>query len=573
MLKPIRGAFIGSLSSAVVFGLASGFGLPFVAQKVLPILFGGQSVPHWQLVGYLFILPLAFAIRGVSGFLNSYLLSYCGTSVLNQLRAKVFAKLQQMPLLAYQRHPTGDLLTRATSDTSQLQNTLLGVSNDLIKYPITFFSAMAAVIYLALQQHQLVFVLILLGVIPLCIVPIRALGELLQKRAQQSQAQSGNVTDILSENIRGVREVKLYGQEAYQARRFGRAIDELKHYTLKISKYQAALNPILEFISAVGVTVAIYYAFKIHLTLAVVTPLLMALYMAYEPLRRIGGVHNSLKQGSASLERIEQLLDEPTDTQEPANPVKVDRLKGNIAFEKVDFSYPNAERPALKNFSLAIPSSLTIGVVGPSGAGKSTLINLLPRLFDPQSGRVTIDGIDIREMKTADLRRQIAAVPQEAFLFNDTVAANIAFGDVTDEDGMEKIIAAATRAQAHNFIMALSKGYQTKVGEAGGQLSGGQRQRVAIARAFYKDAPILVMDEPTSALDAENERSIFSSLEDLTYGRTALIASHRLKSLHFCQKIVYMENGMLVDFDTHEELMERCEGYRRLYQMGGYFVE
>ena len=579
LLKPVRGAFIGALVCGLIFGLASGFGLPFVAQKVFPVLFGGhEEVSQMTLIGYLMILPLAFAIRGISGFLNTYLISVCGTAVLNQLRAKVFGKLQQMPLLSYQNHPTGDLLTRATGDTAQLQNTLMAVSNDLIKYPMTLVGAVAAVIYLAIVQHQLLLIIALLGVIPLCIFPIRTLGLLLQKRAKQAQAQVASVTDILSENIRGVREVKLYAQEKFQATRFGRAIDTLRKFSLKMTKYQAALNPIIEFISVVGITIAIYFAYRAHLTLEAVAPLIMALYMAYEPMKKIGSVHNSLKQGAASLERIEQLLNEPADMIDAPDAIPMERAKGKVTFKNVTFSYPRAEHAALKNFSLNIEPGEVIGVVGPSGAGKSTLLNLLPRLFDPtnsnnlnnsENGTIEIDGIDIRKIKTIDLRRQIAAVPQEAFLFNDSVASNIALDEVSSESTKQKIIASAKRAQADEFISRLPRGYETTVGEAGGKLSGGQRQRIAIARAFFKDAPILIMDEPTSALDAENERSIFASLQELTQGRTALVVSHRLKSLHFCDKIAYMENSRLVDFGTHDELFARCEGYKRLYIAGG----
>jgi subfamily B ATP-binding cassette protein MsbA len=567
LLKPVRWAFVWAIASGMIFGVASGFGIPFVAQKVLPILFGDHPVPSGELVLYLSILPLAFAIRGISGFFNTYLISYCGTTVLNELRSRVFSKLQQMPLLTYQKHPTGDLLTRATNDTSQLQNTLLGVSNDLIKYPITFVSALSAVVYLAVVNHQILFVVILLSVIPVCIIPIRSFGIHLQNRAMQSQAQTATVTDILNENIRGAREVKLYSQENYQLGRFRKAIGDLQRYTLKIVKYQAGLSPILEFVSALGITVAIYYAFRVHLGLNTVLPLIAAIYMAYEPMRRIGGVHNSLKQGQASLMRIEQLPNEPLEVQDPASSVRIDKIKGAIEFKNVGFSYPHAERPALREFSLSISPGETVGVVGPSGAGKSTLLNLLPRLFDPSAGTVTIDGIDIMQLRCADLRAHISAVPQEAFLFNDTVAANIALSD--EAGGMERIVAAAKRARAHEFIMTLPKGYDTKVGEAGGQLSGGQRQRVAIARAFYKDAPILIMDEPTSALDSENENEIFTSLKDLASGRTSLIVSHRLKSLYFCHRIAYMEEGRLIAFGTHDELMRSCEGYQRLYQFGG----
>ncbi|NDE91648.1 MAG: ABC transporter ATP-binding protein, partial [Alphaproteobacteria bacterium] len=411
LLKPVRWAFVGALLSGLVFGVASGFGLPFVAQKVFPVLFGGQEVDQMTLWGYLMILPMAFALRGISGFLNTYLIAVCGTAVLNQLRARVFAKLQQMPLLAYQKHPTGDLLTRANSDTAQLQNTLMSVSNDLVKYPITLLGAVAAVIYLAAMQHQLQLILILLGVIPLCVIPIRFLGMHLQKRAKQSQAQNANVTDILNENIRGVREVKLYAQEAFQASRFRQAIDQLRRFALKMVKYSASLNPIIEFISVIGITVAIYFAYRAHLTLEVVAPLIMALYMAYEPVKKIGGVHNSLKQGGASLERIEQLLNEPNDMQEPAEAIPMNnRARGQVTFEKVSFSYPRGERRVLDDFSLQIQPGEVVGVVGPSGAGKTTLLGLLPRLFDPQKGAVKIDGIDVRQLKMTDLRLQLAAV-------------------------------------------------------------------------------------------------------------------------------------------------------------------
>lgn len=567
------GAFVGALACGFIFGVASGFGLPFVAQKVFPVLFGGQgNVPQMELIGYLLVLPAAFALRGISGFFNTYLISYCGTVILNQLREKVFVKLQKMPILAYQKHATGDLLTRTTGDTAQLQNTLIAVSNDLIKYPVTLVSAMGAVIYMAITQNQLLFIFILLGIIPICILPVKFLGDRLQKRAREGQSQTSSVTDILNENIRGVREVKLYTQEKYQASRFARSIDELRKFTLKIVKYQASLNPIIEFISAVGVTVAIYFAYQAHLRLEVVAPLIMALYMAYEPIKRIGAVHNTLKLGQASLERIEELLNEPTDVAEPENPAPMKRVKGEVEFKNVTFEYPRGDRKAVQNFSLKIPAGMVVGVVGPSGAGKTTLLSLLPRLFDPQQGQIMIDGVDVTRVSTYDLRRQLAAVPQEAFLFNDTVAANIALGEVKGDDTRERVIAAAKRAQAHEFILSLPHGYDTRVGEAGGQLSGGQRQRLAIARAFYKDAPILIMDEPTSALDAENENEIFSSLKNLAEGRTALIISHRLKSLQFCHKIAYMEDGHLVDFGSHEELMGRCQGYKYLYEMGGEAV-
>lgn len=569
LLKNVWPQFVGALLTGFIFGVASGFGLPYVSQKVFPVLFGGKEVDMWTLVLYLCILPAAFAIRGISGFFNTYLISYCGTDILNHLRRQVFTKLQQMPILAYQSHPTGDLLTRTTGDTAQLQNTLMTVSNDMIKYPVTLVSALAAVVYLAVTQNQLGFIVILLGVIPVCVIPVRVLGQLLQKRARQGQGQVAGVTDILSENIRGVREIKLYGQEEQQSKRFDVSIKGLQRYTLKIVKYQASLNPIIEFISVIGVTIAIYYAYKAHLKLEVVVPLIMALYMAYEPVKKIGAVHNSLKLGEASLDRIEELLNEPTEVPEPTNPVEIARAKGNVTFENISFGYPRAERLALNNFSLTIPAGTVVGIVGPSGAGKTTLIGLVPRLFDPKEGTVKVDGIDIRQLRTKDLRAQIAAVPQDAFLFNDSVLANIALGETITDEVRQRAIAAAQQAQAHQFIVAMPHGYDTTVGEAGGQLSGGQRQRLAIARAFYKNAPILVMDEPTSALDAENENEIFSSLKDLASGRTALIVSHRLKSLVFCHKIAYLEDGRLIDYGTHDELIARCTGYKNLYLMGG----
>ncbi len=563
LLGPVKGAFIASMVCGLIFGVASGLGLPLMAQKVFPILFGGQPVATWLLVVAVLLLPAAFAVRGISGFFNSYLINYCGTYVLNRLRERVFDKILLMPLAVYSRHSTGDLLTRASQDTAVLQTTLTDVSNDLIKYPITLLGSMAAVVYLAIQQKQLLFILLLLAIIPICIVPIKIFGDLLRKRAHQQQRQSSTVTDVLNENIRGVREVRLYSQEKAQQTRFVTAIETLRNLGLKIAKYQSGLSPLIEFISSIGIATAIYYAYRVHLSLDVVIPLITALYMAYDPIKKLGDVHNKLRRGMASLERIEVILEEPSDLPEPANPVAIGRAQGEVVFDKVVFRYPTGKTNALEDFSLAVPAGMVVGIVGPSGAGKSTLMNLIPRLYEAASGRVLIDGIDTRELSLADLRRQIAVVPQDAFLFNDTVAANIALGDPNANEA--KIRAAAQRAQAHHFIEAMPNGYQTNVGEAGGLMSGGQRQRLAIARAFYKDAPILLLDEPTSALDAEHEGEIFAAMQELAKGRTTFVVSHRLKSLHFCHKIAYIELGRLVAFATHEELMKSCEGYRHLY--------
>lgn len=562
LIKPVWKPFLGALICGAVFGVASGFGLPFMAQKVFPMLFGEQQVELWKLIGVVSLLPLAFAIRGLSGFANAYLVNYCGTHVLNQLRLKMFKKLQRLPLAAYQGHSTGDLLTRSSADTYVLQKTLINVSNDLIKYPVTLIGAVVAVIYLSLQQQQLVFILLLLGIIPICIVPIKILGNLLRKRAHLQQQQNATVTDIINENIRGVREVRLYGQEEYQNKRFVKAIDLLRHYTMKIVKYGASLGPMIEFVSAIGVGLAVYYAYQANLELSVVLPLIFALYMAYEPIKKLGGVHNQIRQGSASLERIEHLLDQP-EMKEIEGGKSLGRAKGEIVFDNVSFAYPRASRNALDGLSLKIPAGMVVGVVGTSGAGKTTLLNLLPRLFDQKAGSIKIDGVDTRDISLKDLRSQMAFVPQEAFLFNDTVAANIAFGD--ESATAENIEASAKRAQADEFIANFGDGYETTVGEAGSRMSGGQRQRLAIARAFYRDAPILLLDEPTSALDADNETEIFASLKALAQGRTSLVVTHRLKSLHFCDKILYMELGKMVAFDTHEKLMESCQGYRRLY--------
>jgi ATP-binding cassette, subfamily B, bacterial MsbA len=331
---------------------------------------------------------------------------------------------------------------------------------------------------------------------------------------------------------------------------------------MKVAKYALSLSPAIEFISAVGIAVTFVYSYRVHLELESFLAIVFALFSCYEPVKKLGAISNELKRGAASLDRIEDILDAPTVIDDPADPVQVGRLQGAIEFRNVSFAYTK-DKSVLSNVSIKIPPGAVCALVGPSGAGKSTFANLVPRFYDTGSGSITIDGIDLRAMRTVDLRRNIAIVSQEPVLFNDSIYNNILIGrpDATREE----VECAARDAFAHDFIQTLPDGYQTIVGERGGQLSGGQRQRIALARAFLRQAPILILDEATSALDSESEAFIQRALAKLMRNKTVLIIAHRFSTIRDATMIMVFQDYRVVAQGTHADLYQSNRLYKSLY--------
>jgi ATP-binding cassette, subfamily B, bacterial MsbA len=562
-LKPVIPLFVWGLLAGVVFGISSGFGIPYMIYKVFPVIFGDDAVPleSWQIWGWAAFIPLIMTIRGLSGFANTYLISLCGVKVLEAIRMDIFRKFQALPIAYVDRMSSGELLSRCQADTAAVQNALTAVANDLVKQPLGLLGAVGFLIVLSFWHAQVVFLLLSLAIIPLCIFPVLLVGKKMLKRARQTQAQLGTVTGYLSQNLRAAREVRSYNQQAAQAHHFQQLINRLFRVQLKAIKYSKGLTPAIEVLSAIGVAVAFVYAYRAGISKDIFLALIGALYLSYEPIKKIGNAFAQLQQGRGAMERLDEILNEPETIQDPTEPRTIGRLHGNIRFHNVGFSYGDAT--VLDRIEIDIPAGTVCALVGASGAGKTTFSNLIPRFYDPTAGHVSVDSIDIRELRQGDLRQNIALVSQFPFLFDDTVLNNILIG--RPGASREEAIEAARNAYAHDFIQSLPHGYDTKVGEDAYSLSGGQRQRLAIARAFLKDAPILILDEATSALDSESEEKIRQALARLSRRRTVIMIAHRFSTILHADMILVFEAGRIVARGRHAELYESNALYRSLY--------
>jgi subfamily B ATP-binding cassette protein MsbA len=611
-LRRVRGTLIAGVLCGILYGAAGGLGMPLMIKYVIPRVLlpdppRAQNAPPrgprfldldrlfdrllpaapaqpasaapaaalpgpvaasrprltaWQVWTIAMWLPLVFAIRGVAGYLNTYLIQYSGVRILEEIRIDYFRKLQCLPLAFFHRLSTGELISRGLNDTNQLQNTLTVISNDLVKQPATLVSTIAAMAILAYQEQGLVLVLVCLLTVPIAVFPIRYVGKKLVSRAIALQAQVGTITDRFTENLAGVKEVRAFGLERHEIDRFSVLSGLLVRANMKVVKYAQMLTPSIEILSAIGISVTFAYAYRYNVHSGSFLGILTALFLSYEPLKKLGSVNNELKRGGASLQRLEAVLNEPVTIGDPAQPVAIGRLRGDIAFEGVDFSY-NVDEPVLRGISTRIPAGTICALVGPSGAGKSTFANLVPRFYDPRGGRVTVDGVDVRALAVADLRRNIAVVSQDPVLFNDTIYNNLLLGrEGASRDEVEQ---AARNAHAHDFISTFPQGYDTPVGERGAKVSGGQRQRLALARAFLRNAPILILDEATSSLDSESEAAIQAAQAKLVVGKTVLIIAHRFSTIRDASLILVFDRGSIVASGDHARLYSTNGLYRSLY--------
>ena len=564
-LRSVRGYFVAATVCAGVYGFVYGFVLNYVLmQKVFPTLFkvGAPRLDDWKLWSYAALVPAVFLVRGLASYFNAYFVSLCGVKILEQIRVDVFRKLQELPLSFYARHSSGDLISRVLADTNQLQFTLTNVANEIFKQPATLLFSLGSLVYLGIQNKDVWVVLLCLASIPVCVFPIRYVGKHVLRRARQMQEQLGAVTDRLSENLSAAKEVRAFGLEAREVDRFSAAVQNLFWAQRKLVKYASFLSPAIEFISSLGVAVTLVYAYKVHLEWNVFLTIVFALFIAYEPVKKLGGISNDLRRGQSALDRLEVVLNEPVTITDPANPVTGGRLRGDVAFADVTFAYKPGEE-VLHGLSTRIPAGTVCALVGPSGAGKSTFANLVPRFYEATAGQVTIDGLDVRSMRLADLRRNIAVVSQDPVLFNDTIFNNLLLGRAGAT--REQVVAAAVDAHADDFIQTMPQGYETMVGERGALLSGGQKQRLALARAFLRNAPILILDEATSALDSQSEQFIQEALRKLVVGKTVLIIAHRFSTIRDASMILVFDRGEVVATGTHAQLYSASPLYKSLY--------
>ena len=561
-LRPVRWQFIGALIAGLIYGVASGAGIPLILKEVLPRMWveGPDPVPYGDLVLIGVIMVGGMGIRCASEFANMYGMAYCGQRVLEGLRTDTFAHLQKLSLSFFEQRRSGDTVSRLITDTEVLRAGIVTVTNDIIKQPFTLIGAAGVIVYLSLQNSQFVFILAFLVSAPACVFPIRWLAGKLKVRAKKLQAQVGDVSAYVTDSIQAPREIRAFNLQEGQVRGMRRRVRELMKWQLKVLKYERSVAPLVEFVATISVALVIVYAGRNSVGIQQMVPLLGALYFCYEPVKKLGKITTHLKSMEASLDRLEEISKMDPEVLDPKVPVELGKVNGEIAFDEVSFAY--AEDLVLKKVTVKARPGEVMGIVGPSGAGKTSFINLLLRFYDPTEGVVSIDGHDLRTLRQEELRDAISFVPQEPLLFNASVRDNILVGrpDATDEE----VYKAAGQARAHDFITAMENGYETVIGEKGTRLSGGQRQRLALARAFLRKAPILVLDEAASALDSENEALIQQAVVELAQNRTVFIIAHRFSTLSVVDRILVFESGQIIGDGTNEELEKSCNLYQEL---------
>ena len=504
-----------------------------------------------------------FAVKGIANYGQSVLMSFVGQRIITDTQHRLYAHLSTMELGFFHRLPTGNLISRFTIDINMMRaavsNALTGIGKDLL-----------TLIFLVgvMFQQDWVLASIAFIIFPIAILPIARLGRRIRKVTVNTQEELGQFTTLLEQTFQGARVVKAYGMEDYEKNRVREIAERVFALVFKSARIRSMASPIMETLGGVAVALVIFYGGSRVINQSMdpgsFFAFITALLLAYEPMKRLANLNASLQEGLAGAQRLFVLLDMKPDIREKpaAQPLVIAR--GGLEMEKVDFSYL-PDQPAIDDISLSVPAGKVVALVGPSGAGKSTILNLIPRFYDVNAGRITIDGTDIRDVTFASLRGGIALVSQEITMFDDTVRANIAYGRPNASD--DEIFAAAKHAAAHDFIMDMPDGYDTYVGERGTKVSGGQRQRLAIARAMLKDAPILLLDEATSALDTESERHIQAALKELMKGRTTLVIAHRLSTVMDADLIHVIDKGKLSESGTHAELLAKNGIYARLYQL------
>jgi len=559
-LKPVRWKFALGVLFGIIFSVSSGLGLPIMAETVFPVLFGSpDKAPEWLKAiverwfgndtqgGFLILccmfLPLMMGIRAVSAVGNGYFMTYSGLYVVQSIQIAVFEKVQTMPLAFFHKHKTGELISTIMSYPSQIKKVIVDMSNDLVKQPLTLLSACSYLIYKSFVSESFFVSIIGLLSVPALVFPIRRIGIYVAKRSRQLIIHGEGLSSATIESVQSPLEIRAYNLEASQVKRFVDQLREIFRLAMKSTRMSLLISPSIEFVSACGIGLSLYLGVKSGMSQGEFLALIMALYMAYSPIKKLGNIHGQLKQLEAPLKRLESVLSEPDTVPESADPVRmVMPIRGEIVFKNVDFHY-NESDPVLSGVNIKIKAGESVGLVGKSGAGKSSFVNLIPRFFDVCSGSIEIDGVDVRTLALKELRSQVGYVPQMPMLFNASVADNIRVGKVDASES--EIRAAAQQANALDFVDSLPDGFNTVLSERGNSLSGGQRQRIAIARAFLKDAPILILDEATSALDNESDLLIRQALDRLTEGRTTLIIAHRLNTLEGVNRRLYFAGGSI----------------------------
>jgi subfamily B ATP-binding cassette protein MsbA len=572
---PYKGRLILGLAFGFLAGGVNGM-LPLVMARVASVVFHGappapamlaqhpELLNKGPLINSLVLIclaiPAVMIARSICGYCNSYYTTWVSAKVLTDIRTQLFAKMLSHSMDFFNKMQSGFLMSQITNNTRMMQTALSSISSDLFKQPIAIIGGISVLLYMDWK-----FTIVTLVLFPSCLVPLSMYGKRARKAVNSEQEGMAEMVVTMQESFAGIRVIKSFAREEQQEKDFRRSNQSQFSNSMRILRSMEAVSPLVETIAAMGVALALLYVYVENLPAAKFIALIGGIFLLYEPIKTLSRMHITMQRSIASTIGIFEVLDAESTVLDAPDALALKDSKGQLDFERVTFRYSGGKQDAVKDFNLRIEPGKSYALVGASGAGKSTILSLILRLYDPTTGVVRIDGHDLRSLTQRSLRKHIGLVSQDTFLFHDTILKNIQFGrlDATKEE----IQAAAKAANAHDFIMAQPKGYETLVGDKGCLLSGGQQQRLAIARALLKNAPILLLDEATSALDTESEQQIQLALERLAQGRTVIAIAHRLSTILSADQIVVMEKGRIKEIGTHAELLENSGYYRRLYDL------
>ncbi|BBU95271.1 lipid A ABC transporter ATP-binding protein/permease MsbA [Providencia rettgeri] len=563
-LWPIIAPFKAGLIVAAIALIINAAGDAFMISLLKPLLDEGFDKADNEVLKW---LPLAvlglMVVRGGSSFVSTYCVSWVAGKVVMNMRRKLFGHMMGMPVSFFDQQSTGTLLSRITYDSEQVASSSSGALITIIRESAYIIGLFAMMFYYSWQLS-----LILIVIAPIVSVTIRIVSKRFRKISKNMQTGMGHVTASAEQMLKGHKEVLIFGGQKVETERFNKVSNNMRRQNMKMVTASAISDPIVQLIASFALAFVLYAAsfpeIRDELTSGTIAVVFSSMFALMRPLKSLTNVNSQFQRGMAACQTLFAILDSE---QEKDNGNKVlKEVKGDIKFEHVTFTYATKEHPALDDVSFTLPAGKSVALVGRSGSGKSTIANLITRFYDIDEGSIQIDGHDIREYTLSSLRSQVALVSQHVYLFNDTIANNIAYA--TDGSySREQIEKAAEMAYAMDFIAKLEKGLDTVIGENGVMLSGGQRQRIAIARALLRDAPILILDEATSALDTESERAIQAALDELQKNRTSLVIAHRLSTIENADEILVVQDGRIIERGDHKSLLAQDGAYSQLHSI------